>query len=97
MRQVNEIINETEQTGYTTTLKLMQIMTEKGLVVRDESQRRHVYRAGQAQEATQQRLVRDLLDKAFGGSAEKLVMQALSAQKVSPEELAKIRELLDKF
>ena len=97
VREVHEVLNQTDQTGYTTTLKLMQIMTEKDLVTRDESQRTHVYRPKCAQEATQQRLVKDLLEKAFGGSAEKLVIQALSAKKISAKELAKIRELLDTF
>ncbi|HUT31336.1 MAG TPA: BlaI/MecI/CopY family transcriptional regulator [Sedimentisphaerales bacterium] len=95
VRQVNEAISTDRSTGYTTTLKLMQIMTEKGLVVRDESDRTHVYKANAAEEQTQRQLVGDLMDRAFGGSARKLVMQALAAKKVSAEELAKIRQLLD--
>lgn len=83
--------------GYTTVLKLMQIMTDKGLVRRDESQRTHVYRATASEEHTQGRLLRDLLDRAFGGSAQKLVLQALSAKKASPEEIAEIRSLLDEM
>ncbi len=97
VRQVNEAMNEYEQTGYTTTLKLMQIMAEKGLVVRDESQRQHTYKPAYTQERTQKQLVRDLLERAFSGSAEKLVMRALSAKKVSAKELAKIRKLLDEL
>ena len=97
VRQVNEAMNEDEDTGYTTTLKLMQIMTEKGLLVRDESQWRHVYKPAMSQEKTQRHLVTELLDKAFAGSAEKLVMRVLSAKKVSAEELTRIREMLDKF
>ena len=95
VRQVNEAISADRSTGYTTTLKLMQIMTEKGLVIRDESDRTHVYKANVAQEQTQRQLVGDLMDRAFGGSARKLVMQALAAKKVSAEELAKIRQILD--
>ena len=83
--------------GYTTVLKLMQIMTDKGLVRRDESQRTHVYQASASEEHTQGRLVRDLLDRAFGGSAQKLVLQALSAKRASPEEIAQIRSLLDEM
>ena len=84
-------------TGYTTVLKLLQIMTEKGLVRRNESQRTHVYEADASEEHTQGRLVKDLLDRAFGGSAQKLVLQALSAKKASPEEIAEIRSLLDEI
>jgi BlaI family penicillinase repressor len=86
-------------TGYTTALKLMQIMTEKGLVRRDESNRTHVYEAGgrHGEEQTQRRLVKDLLERAFGGSAQKLVLQALSARKATREEIAEIRALLDEM
>src|SRR5262249_19993125 len=73
--------------GYTTILKLLQIMTEKGLVVRDESARTHVYDAAFSEDQTQRQLVADLLDRAFGGSAAKLVMQALASKKTSPAEL----------
>ena len=97
VRQVNEIMSEDNQTGYTTTLKLMQIMTEKGLVVRDDSQFKHVYKPALTEESTQKLLVGDLLEKAFAGSAEKLVMRALSAKKVSAKELAKIRKMLDEL
>jgi predicted transcriptional regulator len=97
VRQVNEAMNEDENTGYTTTLKLMQIMTEKGLLHRDESQFKHVYKPAITEERTQKQLVGDLLEKAFSGSAEKLVMRALSAKKVSSKELAKIKKLLNKF
>jgi len=97
VRQVNDAISADRTTGYTTTLKLMQIMTEKGLVVRDESDRTHVYGANVAEEQTQQQLVGDLMDRAFGGSARKLVMQALAAKKVSAAELAKIRQLLEEI
>jgi predicted transcriptional regulator len=90
-------MNEDEDTGYTTTLKLMQIMTEKGLVVRDESGRQHVYKPAATEEKTQKQLVGDLLERAFCGSAEKLVMRALSAKKVSAKELARIKKLLDEL
>jgi predicted transcriptional regulator len=73
----------------------MQIMTEKGLVHRNESERTHVYQASLSQGHTQRRLVKDLLDRAFGGSTGQLVMQALGTNKASPQELAQIRQLLD--
>jgi BlaI family transcriptional regulator, penicillinase repressor len=97
VRQVNQIMNQDADTGYTTTLKLMQIMTEKGLLLRDDSQFKHVYKPALTEESTQKLLVGDLLEKAFAGSAEKLVMRALSAKKVSAKELAKIRKMLDEF
>lgn len=95
VRQVHEKLSGTRETGYTTTLKLMQIMAEKGLVTRDESSRTHVYQARRSRDATQRQLVSDLLDRAFGGSAATLVMQALSAHPASAEELREIRRLLD--
>lgn len=97
VREVNEAMSKGQDIGYTTTLKLMQIMTEKGLLVRDESHRQHVYRPAFTEERTQKQLVGDLLDRAFSGSAEKLVMRALSAKKVSAKELARIRKLLDEL
>lgn len=97
VRQVMERLCEERPTGYTTVLKLMQIMTEKGLVERDESQRTHVYRAAYSQGQTQRQLVDDLLDRAFGGSARNLVMQALSSRRASAEELEEIRKLLDEM
>ncbi len=95
VREVHETFSQTRATGYTTTLKLMQIMVEKGLVTRDASRRTHVYQASGNQDRTQHQLVRNLLDRAFEGSSKKLIMQALSANKSSAEELAEIRELLD--
>lgn len=97
VRQVNEAMNKDEDTGYTTTLKLMQIMTEKGLLVRDESDRQHIYKPAFSEEKTQKQLVGDLLERAFSGSAEKLVMRALSAKKVSAKELTRIRKLLNEL
>jgi len=97
VRQVNEAMNEDSTTGYTTTLKLMQIMTEKGLLLRDDSQFKHIYRPAISEERTQNQLVGDLLDRAFAGSAEKLVMRALSAKKVSAKELVKIKKMLAEY
>ena len=97
VREVQEVLNKAKQTGYTTALKLMQIMLDKGLLDRDESRRTHVYRPRVPEEKTQQQLVGDLIDRAFSGSAQKLVMQALSAKKVSPRELERIRSLLDEI
>jgi BlaI family transcriptional regulator, penicillinase repressor len=95
VRDVHEALSHNRTTGYTTTLKLMQIMAEKGLVTRDESRRTHIYEAAGNPDRTRQQLVRSLLDRAFGGSAKALVMQALSANETSAEELTEIRNLLD--
>ena len=94
VRQVAEIMGR--ESGYTTILKLLQIMTEKKLVRRDKSSRTHVYAAGHSEKQMQRHLVSDLLDKVFGGSAAKLVVQALAAKKATPEELAEIRKMIDK-
>ena len=95
VRQVHEILSEIRPTVYTTILKLMQIMDDKGLVRRDKSQRAHVYQPTFTQADTQKRLVGDLLDRAFSGSTASLLMQALSAKEASAEELAQIRQILD--
>ena len=95
VRKVNEIMSRDTNTGYTTTLKLMQIMTEKGLLSRDDSKFKHVYKPAVTEEKAQKQLVGELLDKAFSGSAEKLVMRALSAKRVSSKELARIKVLLE--
>jgi predicted transcriptional regulator len=97
VRDVHEELAKTHDSGYTTVLKTMQIMTEKGLVTRDESQRAHVYFAKQSEQRTQRQLLSDLMERAFGGSPTKLVMQALSARKTSAEELTAIREMLDRL
>ena len=97
VRQVNEEMNKQQKTGYTTTLKLMQIMTEKKLVVRDDSKFQHIYKPAVSEEKTQKQVVGDLLEKVFSGSAEKLVMRALSAKKVSAKELAKIKKMIEKI
>ena len=93
VREVAEAMGR--QAGYTTVLKLLQIMTEKKLVLRDESERTHVYRAAYSEDQTQQHLVSDLISRAFDGSAAKLVLQALASGKASPEELEAIRKLID--
>src|SRR4051794_26867453 len=95
VRQAHEILARDRPAAYTTTLKLLQIMTEKGLVERDERDRTHIYRARLSQEQTQRQLVRDLVDRAFGGSASKLVMQALASRRASPDELREIRRAID--
>jgi predicted transcriptional regulator len=97
VREVFETLGETRGTGYTTILKLMQIMADKGLVVRDESERAHRYEAALPEEETQRRLVGDLMRKAFDGSARKLVLQALSAERATAEELSEIRRMLDEL
>ena len=97
VRDVTEALQEERGTGYTTALKLLQIMTEKGLVQRDESSRAHAYEAVVSAETTQRQLVTDLLDRAFGGSAQQLVLQALSTKRASRDELAEIRRMLDEF
>ena len=97
VRQVNEAMNARQKTGYTTTLKLMQIMMDKGLLIRDDSQFKHLFEAAVSEESTQSQVVGNMLDRVFGGSTEKLVMQALSAKKVSKKDLAKIRELIERM
>ena len=95
VRQVHDALTGQRATGYTTALKLLQIMSEKGLVARDETDRSHVYSAMLSEGETQRQLLDDLLGRAFGGSAAKLVMQALSGDKATPAELAEIRRLID--
>ena len=98
VRDVHDDLSHTQATGYTTVLKLLQIMTEKGLVVRDESQRAHIYEARYSEQKTQRQLLTDLMERAFGGSPAKLVMQALSSSKrTSADELIAIREMLDRM
>jgi predicted transcriptional regulator len=98
VREVQDTLNEMKPTGYTTVLKMLQIMTDKGLVQRDERQRAHVYEARLAQEQTQRQLVTDLLERVFDGSATSLVMQALTAKKkASDRELAEIRNMIAEF
>ena len=97
MRTIQQVMSREQPTGYTTVLKLLQIMTGKGLVARDESKRSHVYRASRHEARTQKQLVGDLLDRAFGGSAARLVMQALTTRPASAEELAEIRSLIEQI
>jgi len=97
VRDVHDELNRHTPTGYTTVLKLLQIMTEKGLVVRDEAQRAHIYESRYSEQKTQRQLLSDLADRAFGGSAAKLVMQALSGRKANSDELNAIRNLLDRL
>ena len=97
MRDVYEELQQTKPVGYTTVLKFMQIMAEKGLVRRNEEQRTHVYAAMAPQESTQRQLVNDLMDRAFGGSAMQLVMQALTAKRATPAEIQEIRHMLDRY
>jgi predicted transcriptional regulator len=95
VRQVWDQISPEQRTGYTTVLKIMQIMAEKGLLERDERQRSHVYKPRQSQDQTQRQVVGHLLERLFAGSAPRLVMQLLATRKATPEELAEIRKLLD--
>jgi BlaI family transcriptional regulator, penicillinase repressor len=97
VREVLADLSARREVGYTTALKLMQIMSEKGLVTRDESVRPQVYKAARTRRQTQKQLTGDFLDRLFEGSPGKLVMQALSAKRTSPEELAEIRALLDRL
>jgi BlaI family transcriptional regulator, penicillinase repressor len=97
VRQVHETLAQTRETGYTTTLKLMQIMADKGLVKRNETERTHVYSAIAGEEQTQRQLVKDLVDRAFGGSAAQLVLRALSAEGASDAEVKEIRKLIDDY
>ncbi len=97
VRDVHEVLHRRSGTGYTTALKQLQIMHEKGLVRRDESQRAHRYRAAVGKERTQKRLLGDLLDRVFDGSPSRLVLQALGDHKASREELQEIRALLNRL
>ena len=97
VREIHEELNRERPMGYTTVLKTLQIMTEKGLVLRDESSRAHIYRAKEASETSQQEIVEDLVVRVFGGSSQRLVMHALNSQRATPDELAEIRQLLDEL
>lgn len=94
VREVHDVLSRGRSLAYTTTLKLLQIMTEKGLTVREVRGQQHLYRARHPEEETQRQLVGDLLERAFGGSTSKLVMQALATKRASPQELREIRRLL---
>jgi predicted transcriptional regulator len=97
VKDVHEELSQNNKVGYTTVLKTLQIMTEKDLVTRDESRRAHVYSASRTEEQTQKHLLRDLLERAYEGSASKLVLQALSTKPATAEEIAEIRRLLDEL
>ena len=97
VREVWEQLSPTQKTGYTTVLKLLQIMTEKGLVERDETCRPQIYQPRYSREQTQRQLLRDLLQRAFGGSVKALVLQALATKKSTPKELEAMEKLLDRF
>jgi predicted transcriptional regulator len=95
VREVHDALHDTRAAGYTTILKLLQIMTEKGLVTRDETARSHIYSPRWSETVTQRQLVTDLMERAFGGSAAQLVMQALAAAPASADEMNEIRRMLD--
>ena len=95
VRQINKIMNWSENTGYTTTLKLMQIMFEKGLLKRDETSKTHIYLPLRSESVVQEEVIGNLLDRAFAGSVGKLVLRVLNSKKISPEELAKIKKIIN--
>jgi len=95
VREVHEELLKTKEAGYTTTLKLMQIMFEKGLVSRDDSFKTHIYRPSVSKEKTQQHLLGKMINNLFGGSSTELVLQALGNHKASPAELEEIQQLLN--
>lgn len=97
VREVFDRLAQRRTAQYSTVLKFLQIMAEKGLVTRDETQRAHVYKAAQPREKTQQQLAGDLLERAFAGSAKALLLGALSARKASKQELAEIQALLQSY
>ena len=97
VREVHEAISRRRPAQYSTVLKFLQIMAEKGLVRRNEKQRAHIYEAARPREWTQRQLAGDLLQRAFNGSAKSLMLGALSARKASKEELAELRRLLDEY
>jgi BlaI family penicillinase repressor len=97
VREVYDELKRAKPVGYTTVLKFMQLMADKGLVRRNEEQRAHIYESMVPRESTQRQLVGDLLDRAFGGSAMQMVMQALSAKRATPAEIDQIRKLLDEY
>jgi predicted transcriptional regulator len=97
VREIQRVMDEVKPTGYTTVLKLLQIMTEKGLVDRDEQQRPQIYRARYPREHTQRQLLHDLAQRAFGGSMKALVLQALAGRKSSKQDLEEMERLLDRM
>ena len=95
VRQVHDVLRQQKDTGYSTTLKMIQVMTEKCLLLKDESQKPQVFRPAKPQEQTQLQLVDDLIQKGFAGSAMKLVLRAITAKRITPDELAQIKKLLE--
>jgi BlaI family penicillinase repressor len=97
VREVHDVLNEHKPTGYTTVLKLMQIMATKGSVTRNEHQRAHVYEAVQAADKTKRQFAGDVLERVFGGSASELMLHALAGQRTSRKELEELRRVLDEY
>lgn len=97
VRQVNELLNEKREVGYTTTLKIMQIMTDKGLVTRNTESRTHIYHSAVQEQETQSSLLQDFIAKTYRGSAMSLVMQALGNEKASPEEIAELKKMINQL
>jgi predicted transcriptional regulator len=97
VREIHEVLSQRKPTQYTTVLKFMQIMADKGLVRRDEKNRAHIYEASRPREWTQRQLAGDLLERGFAGSAKSLLVGALSARKASPKELVELRQFLDDY
>lgn len=97
VRQVQELLPAERAAGYTTVLKVLQIMTEKGLVRREESSKAHVYEAVPSEDQAQRQMIGDLVDRVFGGAAQRLILHALEEHRASPAELAEIRRLLDRL
>ena len=97
VREVHNALEDDRDTGYSTTLKMMQIMTEKGLLLKDDSQRPQVYRPAISQEQAQMQFVDDLIQRVFGGAADKLILRAINSRHVSPKDLEQIRKLLKKL
>ncbi len=97
VRVIHEAISRNKETNYSTTVKMLSVMLDKELVKRDESARPHIYRTVKKQETTQKGMMRDLMDRVYGGSPGRMVIQALSSKKASQEELDEIRELLDQL
>ena len=97
VREVHEVLQSTRQSGHTTTLKMMQVMCEKGLLQRDDTQRPQVYSPAVPEEQTQRQIVGELIRKVFGGSTRKLMMHAVQSDAISQEEISEIRKLLDQL
>lgn len=95
VRAVHNALDGDRDTGYSTTLKMMQVMTDKGLLIKDDSQRPQVYRPSLTQEQAQTQFVDDLIQRVFGGSADKLVLRAINSRHVSPEDIEQIKKLLN--